>query len=322
MQRIGCYHDTPEKLSPDPQYLLIRLSYTLWLGRRRVAKSVLTAFGVAMVLCVCGCGGRGYPPHRASSEDVALTTSDGLTIAATVYRAGRSAPAGLVLVHMLGTDRESWAPFASQAQQAGYMCIALDLRGHGDSKRQETGRLSYKKFTREDWYAALNDIAAAKHMLLSEGADPDNLAVVGASIGANLALNYAVADGDIQAVVLVSAGLDYQGIATEAAMQVYGRERPALLIVARDDAYAAESCRALQAASPGFCELREYPGAAHGTNLLDASDGAVDQVLHWLDAVIGAGAGTGGQATSGTRGPGDSRGRKREALAGGLRDSA
>lgn len=215
-----------------------------------------------------------------------LTTADGARLAATFYPVAADVPPGLVLVHMLGSSRAGWEPFAARAQQLGYACIAFDMRGHGQSAAPQGAAQSYRNFTYDDWLGVLNDIDAAKQALLDKGAGPENIAIVGASIGANLALLYAARHPDIPAVVMVSPGLDYKGLRTEEAVAEYGK-RPLLLMSSEGDSYSASSCTTLKRAAPGLCELREYPGAAHGTSLLDASTNALEQIFLWLKPIIG-----------------------------------
>ncbi len=240
---------------------------------------------ILALLMASGCGRR-TRSAPLEPENLALESPDRVQLAATFYAArGPNAP-GLVLVHMPGADRHSWEPFALRAQRAGYNCLAVDLRGHGDSTTRNGQPLTYRSFSRDDWLAALQDIGAAKQALLDRGADPDNLALVGAGTGANLAIHYAVDHVDIQAVVLVSPGLDYEGISTEVEITAYGK-RPALLLTAEDDSYSAASCGALKNAASGLCELRQYPGSVHGTDLLATSANAINQILLWLDPIIG-----------------------------------
>jgi alpha-beta hydrolase superfamily lysophospholipase len=198
---------------------------------------------------------------------------------------------------MLGSDRSQWDAFARRAQREGYASIAIDLRGHGDSLPPSGSEVSYKSFETADWLGALQDIDAAKAALLQHGADPENLAVVGASIGANLALRYAVAHQDIQAVVMLSPGLDYRGIQTEPDVLAYGK-RPSLMLTTTGDSYSATSCTTLKALSPGFCELREYGGATHGTDILDAEQASTDQIFLWLSHIIGPEAAAANRAQS------------------------
>ncbi|MBX7257695.1 MAG: alpha/beta hydrolase [Candidatus Hydrogenedentes bacterium] len=241
---------------------------------------------MVLTLLAAACGGRTQNATLPPPSNEILTTSDGYRIAATLYPAEKPGSPGLVLVHMLGADRSIWEGFARRAQREGYSSLAIDLRGHGDSRGPGDTDLSYKSFDTGEWLKALQDIDAAKSALLKRGNDPENIAIVGASIGANLALRYAVEHADIQAVVMLSPGLDYHGIEIEPDMVAYGK-RPSLMLTSTGDSYSASSCSTLKALAPGFCELREYGGAAHGTDILDAEPASVDQVFLWLTHIIG-----------------------------------
>jgi len=195
------------------------------------------------------------------------------------------APPSLILIHSLGADRARWLRFADSAARNGYMSLAYDVRGHGDSGLRNGKSTNFRSFRDKDWKAAVADIAAAKRVLLESGADPENIAIVGASIGANLALAYAKDDPQIQAVVLLSAGENYHGLESVPHMK-YFRKRPVLIMAAEGDTYSAASSAKLKEMSPGFTELRVYPGSAHGTDLLDAQANATGQILLWLDAIL------------------------------------
>lgn len=238
----------------------------------------------ALLLLGVNCSKRATPGTQ--TRDLTFTTPDGYTIAGTLYAVDRPKPAGLVLVPMLGTTRERWLSFAQAAQAEGYLSLAIDMRGHGDSTMRRGAKTSYKSFSTQDWLGVVNDIAAAKRALLDAGADPDNIAVVGASIGANLALRYALSDPEIQAAVLISPGKEYHGVTVEDAITEYG-SRPLMLMTTTGDSYSQETCTALKQLAKTHCELHEYPGAAHGTDLLDTNENANGQILLWLSAIIG-----------------------------------
>jgi alpha-beta hydrolase superfamily lysophospholipase len=242
-------------------------------------------FGILLLGATLAFHGCGRAVDKSAAETLTIDTADGLRLAASWYPSNRPNPPGLVLVHMLGSNRQSWEPFAVRAQQAGYACIAMDLRGHGDSAQQASGRMTYRGFKREDWLAALQDIDAAKRVLLERGADLDNLAIAGASIGANLALHYALAHPDIQSVVMLSPGLDYHGVTTESEIALAAKI-PVLLMTAKGDAYSATTCGALKQSAGGLCELREYDGSAHGTDLFATSSQSMDQILLWLKPIL------------------------------------
>lgn len=239
---------------------------------------------IAAAILAVGCAPR--PADSSNILRLTLETEDGFTIVASLYRVPSPRPPGLILAHMLGRDRRDWDAFARRAQQEGIMSIAFDLRGHGESTRQGDAQVSYKSFSPSDWMKVVNDFAAAKKALLDANVDQANIAAAGASIGANLALTYAAGDEAIQAVVLLSPGLDYHGVRPATAIEAYGN-RPVLLMTATGDAYSAQSCVELRATALGQCEIREYDGGAHGTDLLDAHAQCGEQILLWLRPIIG-----------------------------------
>ncbi|MCH8156736.1 MAG: alpha/beta fold hydrolase [Nitrospinae bacterium] len=233
-----------------------------------------------------GCGG---PPAADpdSPKTVYLDTDDGYRIAVDLYSANGAQPPALILVHMLGSDRKAWRYLARRARAKGYTCAAFDMRGHGDSTRKDGSHAPPSDFGPQDWLSVLDDIRAVKTLLLESGTNPDRLAIIGASIGANLALRYAVLDPDIQSVILLSPGLDYRGIATEKTIRAL-RKTPVLFMSGDGDRYAATSSATLETLAPGYSELRIYPGSAHGTDLLDTSDAALEQIFQWLESTLGA----------------------------------
>ena len=237
---------------------------------------------VVVFVTMTGCSPR---TGREAATPVVFSTADGFSLTGTIRGASSENTPGLILVHMLGTDRHRWAHFAALAEQAGYMSLAYDIRGHGDSRNRGGEKVSFRSFDEKDWAAAVADIEAAKKTLLEAGADPDNIAIVGASIGANMALTYAKDDPQIQAVVLLSPGETYHGLEIVSVMERF-RTRPVLIVAAEGDTYSASSSAKLKEATPGFAELRMLSGSAHGTDLLDARDGAASQILSWLGAIF------------------------------------
>lgn len=205
--------------------------------------------------------------------DVICRAEDGVETRGILYPVDAPRPPGVVLVHAFGSSPESWAPIARRAQERGLMCFAMGMRSIDVSS----------KGTAMD---VLKDIDAAMDVLRERGADPENLAIAGASLGANLALHYAAAHVDVQATVLISPGLELKGIETEPAVIALGK-RPLLLVTSKGDAYSASSCTKLKSVAPGFCELREYEGSAHGTDIFTASPNSIEQILLWLEGIVG-----------------------------------
>ncbi len=123
---------------------------------------------------------------------------------------------------------------------------------------------------------------------MAAGADADDLGLVGASIGANLALSYAQGDPQIQAIVLLSPGEAYKGLKILPVMKDY-RRRPVLILAAEGDSHSAATARKLKRAARDYCEVRIYPGTAHGTDLLAAARNAPGQIFLWLEPILRSG---------------------------------
>jgi len=252
---------------------------------------VLAGVLASLLVCLAACaGGRvpatGMPPGQplattsptatpSPSPDFRLLNviaADGTELM-TVFYPPQDGPApGVLLLHMDGGRKEDWASFATRLQQAGYAAMALDLRGHGDSGGEV------------DWETGPDDVARAWAELVEQ---PDvggsRTAVIGADIGANLALVVAADEPDVQAVVLLSPGLDYHGIRTEGAMRAYG-ERPVLIVASEEDYYAAQAARTLAGLAQEPPVLTLYPAAGHGLEMFDSQPGLADLIMGWLRA--------------------------------------
>ncbi len=211
----------------------------------------------------------------SSPKMVDLTAEDGTLLKATYYPPTNStnAPA-IILVHMLNGKKEDWQTFAKDTQAAGYAVLALDLRGHGESG----GSQAYDLMD--------TDLDAAFTWLSSRPeVDGQRVGLVGASIGANLALRGGARHPEIKSVVLLSPGLDYRGVTTVGALSDYG-QRPVMIVAAEGDAYAADSAKSLNTNALGRHQLQMYPGSDHGTRIFAAQAGLKPMILAWFSSTL------------------------------------
>jgi len=222
----------------------------------------------------------------AEERELSFLARDGVRLVGTLYVPDRERPAGLILVHDRDRSRIEFQSFAHHARREGYMSLAFDRRGHGDSGAPSGSALDRAEGQVPDRPHVLDDIAAAKKTLIDAGADAENLAIVGAGSGANLALAYAAGDGGIQAAVLLSPVRIDEGISAVDAGKRYGR-RPLMLLASANDTAGVTTCKALRELAPGYCEFREYDGTARGTHIFDAATTSSGQVLLWLSGIIG-----------------------------------
>lgn len=204
---------------------------------------------------------------------IEIEAEDGLSLVGTFYAPdGQSSPApGVILLHMLWSDRSTWENFAMQLHEAGYAVLAMDFRGHG-----ETGG-------DVDWDKAVADVQSTWDYLEEiQAVDNERRAIVGASIGANVALSAAALEPTVRTVILLSPGGDYAGVKTHDPMIAYG-ERSVLIAASEQDSYAADSSLRLEGLAAGKAELIMYPGSGHGTIMLEREPDLPDLIISWLD---------------------------------------
>lgn len=178
-----------------------------------------------------------------------------------------------LLLHGLGAGKEEWQAFAKALREQGFGYLSMDLRGHGESRKTKSGgELDYRSFLTSgpgsQWFNMIDDVDAALQFLAQNRISSATAVLAGASIGANIVLNYAARQQSRRnTVVLVSPGLMYAGgLATEAAMQ--GFSGRAALVVGKGDEYAYKSCLRLnkiQAQTALFVK----EASAHGVGLFD-----------------------------------------------------
>jgi len=208
---------------------------------------------------------------RAANRAVALRAADGVAIAATVYDAPGSPAPAVVLVHMLTRTKEDWRPFAERLQAAGITALALDLRGHGQSEglAAPASAMALDVRAAVSWLAARAEVRAGA------------VAIVGASLGASLALLTAADVPTVRGVALLSPALDYRGVRIEAAAKKYG-SRPMLLAVSSEDPYALRTVRALTGEDQPAREQRISTLSAHGSHLVDRDPEVAATLVDWL----------------------------------------
>ncbi len=213
-------------------------------------------------------------PELLPSERVTLNTKDGVVLTGTLYPATTNK--AVVLLHMLGKTRQSWNSFAQALQGSGYTVFAIDLRGHGESILKNNGRIQFSAFNDQDYNDMTYDVKAAVNYLKDK-----TVYIVGASIGANLALKYAAHDSVIQKIILLSPGLEYHSVNVEQDNLMYTGKM--LLVASNDDAYSAESSKKLAGKNHGNMKLQLYETAGHGTNMLTAQPELAGFLIDWMN---------------------------------------
>lgn len=206
--------------------------------------------------------------QAAPARRVTFRAEDGAMLTGAYYEPSRRPAPAIVLLHMLRRSHADWDAAASQLADAGFAVVALDYRS-GD-----------------EFGAYALDVRAAKAFLRERPeVIPGSIGIAGASIGANLAVLDAAADPGVLSIALLSPGIDYKGLRTEAAMKKFGA-RPALLAGSTKDPYAARTIRHLTTIGPGLREVRLTDSVAHGTVLLSRDAELIPALVDWFKRTL------------------------------------
>jgi len=212
-------------------------------------------------------------PQPAEPGKMTLTAADGASLVGLFYPPLTAPAPGVLLLHMLGGSKADWDAFARDLQRQGMAVLALDLRGHGESAKPE------------DWPKAPGDVRAAWDALIARReVDPKASAIVGASIGANLALIVGANNPDVVTVVALSPGEDYHGLQPSALLPNFG-QRPVLLAASKDDSYSYTSAQKMTTLAPQG-EAYYLANAGHGTRMFGDPNLKL-ALLDWLRKHLG-----------------------------------
>jgi pimeloyl-ACP methyl ester carboxylesterase len=215
-----------------------------------VLRSLATLLALASV-------GSATPAWAAEDEDepikptdVELVTADGVVLTATWYASKQGKDAvPVVLLHMFGGSRSDYHSLASLLHKGleggdqakggdGYAVLVPDLRGHGDSthRRGRGAPLKATTMARAEFSRMVTfDMQRIKSFLLEKNnagqLSIEKLVVVGAEMGASVAVNWARLDWsvplqgnrrqaqDVKVLVLISPQWSTKGLPLQPALR-------------------------------------------------------------------------------------------------------
>jgi dienelactone hydrolase len=193
----------------------------------------------------------------------------------------------VVLLHGYSADRASVSTLARRLAQNGIAVVSIEFAGHGMNRNPFSAGLTDQNLVRETKAA----VAYARSLPLL---DASRIIVIGHSMGAGTALDYAQRDKTITGAVMISGGFD-----------LYGPERPrnALFIYAQHDPYFIRMLAfeiAAKLAGVEQIQLNKVYGDAKAGTAVEAievpntdhfrilfSEAAANEILHWCDDLFG-----------------------------------
>lgn len=227
------------------------------------------------------------PAALPAQETVQLQAADEQPLVGTLTRAEGDPVGGVLLLHMHHRSRLAFEPLSPRLVEAGLHVLALDMRGHGDSRKNASGevvdvsREAAADSASNPFLKMPADAVAGLKRLVAAGAPADRLAVVGAGLGCSVALRCAREHPDrVAALVLMTPGLEQLGFnGKEDARGLEGQ--PVLVLCAREDAHRGARSLVEILGDRVDLELYDIKGAA-GTWMLPRVPGIEARITRWL----------------------------------------
>lgn len=254
----------------------------------------------------------------AAPKNFSLPMADGLKMKFTYYPGGEGKETvPIVLLHPFNSKRAELKGLAEFLQEGNYAVIVPDLRGHGDSaeytdaKTSKTVKLTPSRLTPLDFKKIVeSDLESLKGFIVKENnagnLNVKKLCVIGAEMGATLAIGWAAKDWswedrgtqrqgkDIRAIVLLEPQSVYKNVPVAPALAAKGVKDEVLFVVLagnkdpKEPKYSTtkQFCTQLEKAVAGSKKplpkkeepkpaahprytLKEFPTTLQGLKLLD-----------------------------------------------------
>lgn len=257
---------------------------------------------IICVLVICLVYGHGatdlQAQHLGKVHERTFVMPDGLELHAWIHEsdAGDDAPLIICLPQRRATHR-SFDRFyvdlsryirenSEEKLQLPHVMV-LDLRGHGESVTRGDSTLSYETMSTDEYQKIPGDVVAVLNAVDTTQDDPllarirqGKRLLIGASIGANSAIMATAEYPGIEKVVMLSPGEDYRGLTPLEAAKSFQGEM--LILVSKGDRYSYTSSRMLSRAVRKRCDVQQWEGMDHGTDIVNNNGVAMEQLLEWL----------------------------------------
>ena len=214
----------------------------------------------------------------ASAPDATFKTFDLVELHASFeLPLGVPAPIpAVLLLHGYGEDRSAWKDFSKELLNRGWAVMAIDLRGHGDSRQKNQRPIQASPDWRTNLHEFPLDLDPALDWLKSRPRiDNNKIVVIGFDVGANLALIASGRFGEVKTVVAIKPNLD-ESLALAGSAQDF-QPRSSLMVVAS----AAEGDRIKAAAVKAPSRVLVVPETG-GTAKWTMNKQVKDAIFQWL----------------------------------------
>jgi pimeloyl-ACP methyl ester carboxylesterase len=196
-------------------------------------------------------------------------------------------PAALLL-HNDGRDHYGWSPLWIGLRKVGCSILALDLRGHGASRKLAPA--TYERLVNHDtsiYQEMLLDAEAGIEFLVKQrGIRPDQIVVMGGELGCGIGFALMARNPKLRGMVALSPAANDYGYDALKLIQRFGK-RPLLIVTSKQRLYDGPQAIHDALKDKTRVQLEIYPGAdAKGVGVLDQPAHIERVIIDWLVSVF------------------------------------
>lgn len=211
---------------------------------------------------------------QPSGRAVEFLAPDGYRISATYYPPQKEGKHPVViLVHQFNSTRADFADFIPDLLKQDFAVLAYDIRGMGQSRGGATQINDFPKDVR----------GAVDYLKSTSGVESDKVAVLGASVGANVAFVASGSIPEVKAAVSLSPSNT-----TSRGGVLLGQDIPNFsphnILIASDENEKTDA-DFIFSLSREIKRQRVYPGAGHGRSILGNKQ-AREDIIRFLNDLL------------------------------------
>lgn len=206
-------------------------------------------------------------------EEVKFSAADGYKISGSFYpSSSKQKSKTVILVHQFGSNRHDFDILIPELLNSGFTVLDYDIRGMGKSQNGPTQINDFPK-----------DVIGAVNFLKTKAeVDPDKIAIIGASVGANVAYVVSGSVPDIKAAISLSpSNTGSRGVLLGLDIPNFS---PHNIFIASDEKEKADADFVFSL-SKEIKQQKVYPGFGHGVVLLKSKEARRD-ILDFLKKIL------------------------------------
>ncbi len=238
-------------------------------------------------------------PSFASTKGFEFTAKDGFNMTGNIYlpkvtAKGKKVPI-VILLHAIGSSKENWDNLPNMILEKGYACLALDLRGHGQSTLSKSlKQRSWMYFTTKDYAKYPSDVLFAIDAIKAEYSkkiDTNRIIFVGNNIGASTSVLAASklnrCGSPVKSIVMISPKITIKNLFMPIELVHFGNH-PILIFTNKNIISGYNEALEIKKYAQGKCDLKALNSSGMGASLYKSTPSIKTDTLNWIVSVFGA----------------------------------